>query len=379
VTLNIVVLGLSITSSWGNGHATTYRALIKAMAARGHRITFLERDRPWYRGNRDLSAASYCRIELYNTLADVPARFGKAIMDADLVILGSFVPDGTALADWITTNARGVTAFYDIDTPVTLARLAENEVDYISGAMIPRFDIYLSFTGGPVLDLIEESYGSPRARALYCAVDPEFHAPVAVPSRWTLGYLGTYSEDRQAGLARLLLDPAQERRSEQFVVAGPQYPDDIEWPDNVERIEHLPPTEHPGFFCAQRYTLNVTRSDMAAAGYSPSVRLFEAAACGVPVISDPWPGVETILLPDREILLARNSADVLRILNEVPEDRRRAIGEAARDRILRNHTAHHRAKQLEEYYAEVIAEPLLKEKIGTLAGATRRTGRTSER
>jgi spore maturation protein CgeB len=379
VTLDIVILGLSITSSWGNGHATTYRALIKALAARGHRITFLERDRPWYRAHRDLSAASYCQIELYNNLADVPTRFGRCILDADLVILGSFVPDGAALADWITMNTRGVTAFYDIDTPVTLARLAESDAEYISAAMIPRFDLYLSFTGGPVLDLIEESYGSPRARALYCAVDPEFHTPVAVPSRWTLGYLGTYSEDRQSGLTRLLLEPARKRRNKQFVVAGPQYPDSIKWPANVDRIEHLPPTEHPGFFCAQRYTLNVTRSDMAAAGYSPSVRLFEAAACGVPVISDPWPGVETILLPDREILLARDSADVLHILHDLPEERRRAIAEAARKRILQNHTAHHRAKQLEEYYAEVVAEPVLKGKVGTMADAPRRASRTSER
>jgi spore maturation protein CgeB len=379
VTLDIVILGLSITSSWGNGHATTYRALIKALAARGHRITFLERERPWYRANRDLPAAPYCRIKLYNNLADVPGRFGQCIVDADLVILGSFVPDGIALADWMTMNARGVTAFYDMDTPVTLARLAESGADYISAAMIPRFDLYLSFTGGPVLDLIEESYGSPRVRALYCAVDPEFHAPRAVPARWTLGYLGTYSEDRQSRLMRLLLEPARKRRRERFVVAGPQYPDGIEWPANVERIEHLPPTEHSGFFCAQRYTLNVTRSDMAAAGYSPSVRLFEAAACGVPVISDPWPGVETILLPDREILLARNSAEVLRILNELPEERRLAIAEAARRRILQNHTAHHRAKQLEEYYAEVVAEPVLKGKVGTIAAASRRAVRTTER
>jgi spore maturation protein CgeB len=379
MTLDIVVFGLSITSSWGNGHASTYRALIKALAARGHRVTFLERDVPWYRENRDLAAAPYCRIELYDKLTDIPARYGSLVIDADLVILGSFVPDGIALGDWITMNARGVTAFYDIDTPVTLTRIAEGGADYLSAAMIPRFDLYLSFTGGPVLDLIEDSYGSPRARALYCAVDPDFHAPAKVAPRWALGYLGTYSADRQPGLTRLLLEPAAALADERFVVAGPQYPEDIRWPANVERVEHLAPTGHPAFYGAQRYTLNVTRSDMAAVGYSPSVRLFEAAACGVPVISDHWPGIETILTPETEILIARTGADVLGILRDLPEERRRAVAAAARKRILRSHTAEHRAKQLEAYYAEVVAEPALKGKVGAMTGATPRAVRTSER
>lgn len=263
MTLDIVVLGLSITSSWGNGHATTYRALIKALAARGHRITFLERDVPWYRQHRDLEAAPYCRIELYNALRDIPTRFSQRIMDADLVILGSYVPDGAALADWITMNARGVTAFYDIDTPVTLAKIEQNEAEYISAAMIPRFDLYLSFTGGPVLDLLEEKYGSPRARPLYCAVDADLHAPVKTDQQWLLGYLGTYSEDRQPTLDRLLIAPARRMKRERFVVAGPQYPRSVRWPANVERIEHLAPKEHPAFFGGQRYTLNVTRANMA--------------------------------------------------------------------------------------------------------------------
>ncbi len=251
--LNIVILGLSITSSWGNGHATTYRSLTKALALRGHRITFLERDVPWYRDNRDLTELPYCQIELYQTPTDVPRRYGALIADADLVVIGSYVPEGAMLGEWLTSHARGVTAFYDIDTPVTLAGLEQGEMDYITAPLIPRFDIYLSFTGGPVLNFIEETYGSPCARALYCAADPDVHAPMQTEVKWDLGYIGTYSFDRQPALELLLLEPARRLPEQNFVVAGPQYPD-IDWPPNVQRIEHLPPNDHPAFYCAQRYT-----------------------------------------------------------------------------------------------------------------------------
>jgi spore maturation protein CgeB len=367
--MNIVILGLSITSSWGNGHATTYRSLIKALAARGHRVTFLERDMPWYREHRDLEQVPYARIDLYDGLVDVPRRFGELITGADLVILGSYVPDGATLGDWITSHAEGVTAFYDIDTPVTLARLERQQGGYISATLIPRFDLYLSFTGGPVLELIEQGFGSPRARALYCAVDPDVHVPLDVEQRWTLGYLGTYSADRQPALDRLLLQPARQLAEHRFAVAGPQYPADVRWPGNVERIEHLAPNDHPRFYCAQRYTLNVTRADMIAAGHSPSVRLFEAAACAVPVISDRWAGIDSLFTPGEEILIADHASETIAILRDLPEERRRSIGAAARKRVLQNHTADHRARQLEEYYREVLSDTRAKAKVAVEAVA----------
>jgi spore maturation protein CgeB len=353
--LNIVIFGLSITSSWGNGHAVTYRALVKALNARGHRVTFLERDVAWYGAHRDLDRSDYCQLELYSELKEAAFRFDRLVSTADLVMLGSYVPDGALLADWITSRARGVTAFYDIDTPVTLAALETGSVSYISAALIPRFDLYLSFTGGPSLSLIEDLYGSPRARALYCTADIDVHVPCNVPTEWALGYLGTYSSDRQAGLEQLLLRPANELSCEQFVVAGPKYPQRLRWPDNVARIEHLPPAEHARFYSRQRYTLNVTRADMKAAGFSPSVRLFEAAACGVPVISDRWPGIESIFVPGKEIIVLDSAQQVTQVLRELPDERRREIAAAARKRLLLEHTPDHRAKQLEGYYREVIA------------------------
>ncbi|MGJ4942053.1 CgeB family protein [Bradyrhizobium sp. HKCCYLS1011] len=353
--LDVVVIGLSVTSSWGNGHATTYRALIEALARRGHRVTFLERDVPWYRAHRDLKPPKNWNVKLYSSLQDIPRRFGSDIRDADLVMIGSYVPDGIAIAEWVTSQARGITAFYDIDTPVTLAGL-DKGLDYLSAKMIPRFDLYLSFSGGPVPGMIQDIYGSPLARALYCSADIDLYRPQPAEPRWALGYLGTYSADRQPELEALLLGPARTRTSDEFVVAGAQYPAEIAWPANVHRIDHVPPQDHAAFYAAQRFTLNLTRSDMRALGFSPSVRLFEAAACGTPIISDRWPGIETIFTPRSELLLVSKPEDVIEILRDMPEDTRRDIAERARKRILREHTPDHRARQLESYVLEAKNE-----------------------
>jgi spore maturation protein CgeB len=351
MNLNIVIIGLSVTSSWGNGHATTYRALIEALASRGHHVTFLERDVPWYRGHRDLTKPSNWTVKLYQSLQDIPRRYTSLIRDANLVILGSYVPDGIAIAEWVTAHAQGVTAFYDIDTPVTLAGLDQG-LEYLSPAMIPRFDLYLSFSGGPVPGMIEDAYGSPMARVLYCSADPDLYRPHPVKQHWSLGYLGTYSDDRQPSLERLLLAPAKMLADHQFVVAGSRYPEHLVWPDNVSRIEHLSQHQHPPFYLRQRFTLNLTRADMRSLGFSPSVRLFEAAACGTPVISDRWPGIETIFEPGTEILLVSDAREVSQILRDIPEERRLAIADKARRRILADHTPDHRARQLEAYYLE---------------------------
>ncbi|HWL82638.1 MAG TPA: glycosyltransferase [Roseomonas sp.] len=358
--LNIVVLGLSLSSSWGNGHATTFRALLRSFAARGHRILFLERDVPWYAAHRDLPQPDFCRLEFYSDL-DGLGIWREAIAEADAVIVGSYVPEGVAVGALVQKVARGVTAFYDIDTPVTLAKLARGDEEYLSPALIPGYDLYLSFTGGPTLDRLMEHYGSPAARPLYCSVDTEAYRPMAVAQRWDLSYLGTYSPDRQPTLERLLLEPARRAPELRFVVAGPQYPAEIDWPANVERLDHVPPAEHPAFYAASRYTLNVTRADMIRAGWSPSVRLFEAAACGTPVISDRWDGLDTLFAPDSEIVLADTPADVLRALGERPEAARRQQSEAARRRILAGHSAAHRAAELESYIREAGARASLPE------------------
>jgi spore maturation protein CgeB len=352
--LKIVVLGLSITSSWGNGHATTYRALLKQLAARGHKILFLERNLRWYAANRDMSKPPYCRVALYNNVKQLKDRHGAAVRDADLVIVGSYVPEGVEVGEWVTRVAGGATAFYDIDTPVTLAKLQSCNLDYLSPGLIGRYTMYLSFTGGPMLDLISRRYGAAMARPLYCSVDETLYYPEHRPLKWDLGYMGTYSDDRQPALEELLLRPARAWSEGSFVVAGPQYPKSVRWPKSVKRFTHLPPKRHRVFYNQQRFTLNITREQMVEAGYSPSVRLFEAAACGTPIISDFWEGLDHFFTPGREILVAGSEETVLRYLLEISEDDRRRIGTAAREKVLARHTAGHRALELENYALDIL-------------------------
>jgi spore maturation protein CgeB len=352
--MKVVFCGLSITSSWGNGHATNYRALVRELSARGHEVLFLERDVPWYAAQRDLPEPPWGRTELYGSLEELERHAGE-VAAADLVVVGSYVPEGVRVAGWVLRLAGGAVAFYDIDTPVTLGKLRRGDDEYLSPDLVGRFDLYLSFTGGPTLEVLEEEFGARRALAFHCLVDPEAYRPRQATPRWDLGYLGTYSDDRQPLLERLLLEPARRSPAAEFAVAGPQYPDGIEWPGNVERIEHVPPGDHPGFYASQRFTLNVTRAAMREAGWSPSVRLFEAAACAVPVISDRWDGLEAIFTPGEEILVADTAEDVLGFLAGCGEDRRLAIGERARARVLAEHTAARRCEQLEEEVAGVAA------------------------
>ncbi|GGK44876.1 CgeB family protein [Salinarimonas ramus] len=353
--LDIVVLGLSLSSSWGNGHATTWRALLRGVAALGHRVTFLERDVPWYASHRDLAQPDFCALHLYADL-DALRAHDAAIRDADAVIVGSYVPDGPAVIDHVLETARGVVGFYDIDTPVTLAQLARGETPSLETRQIPLFDVYFSFTGGPTLDLLERTHGARAARALYCSVEEERYRPTGEAFEWDLGYLGTYAPDRQPALERLLIEPARRLPDKRFVVAGPQYPEEVDWPANVTRIPHLPPAEHASFYSRQRFTLNVTRADMVAAGWSPSVRLFEAGACATAIIGDAWEGLDT-LLPDGEaMLVAREPEDVVSILTELPAMRRDAIAAAGRARVLAAHTGVARARELVAMLAQASAE-----------------------
>ena len=343
--MKLTVIGLSLSSSWGNGHATTFRALLREFAARGHDITFLERDVPYYAAHRDLPAPDFCRLEFYADTTDLKDRFASQLRESDWTIVGSYVFDGVAVGNWACQTAP-LAAFYDIDTPVTLAKLARGDFEYLSPDLVGRYDLYLSFSGGPTLETLEQM-GCPRARALFCSVDPALYFPEAVPLQTDLNYLGTYSPDRQPTLEALLIEPARALPEQKFCVAGPQYPAEIVWPDNVSRVEHLPPARHRDFYNGTRWTLNVTRADMILAGHSPSVRLFEAAACGTPIVSDWWQGLDEIFALNSEIVVARSSAQARAVLCEMGESERRAIGAAARARVLGAHTASHRAAQLE--------------------------------
>ena len=354
---DIVMFGLSITSSWGNGHATTYRGLVRELAVRGHHILFLERDAPWFAENRDMPSPSFCEARIYNSVEELKDLFSSTIRWADVVIVGSSIPQGVSVGDWVTTTADGITMFYDLDTPMTLARLASQNYEYLHPFLIPRYNMYLSCSGGPLLKEIENHYGSPMAKPLYCCVDPAVHFPGETEIKYDLGFLGSYSDDRQPAVERFLIEPAKQWQEGRFSIAGSQYPENILWPRNVKYFQHLPPSQHGDYYNSLRFALNVTRADWIKAGYSPSVRLFEAAACGIPVISDNWPGLDNFFVPDKEIFIADSTEKVLFHLKETPESVRIRMGKFAGKRILARHTAAHRAEELEKYIADLKRTP----------------------
>ncbi|HEY3703853.1 MAG TPA: glycosyltransferase [Terracidiphilus sp.] len=353
--MKLVFFGLTITSSWGNGHGTTYRSLVKALAARGHRVHFVEKDVEWYRNNRDMPEPAFCSVRLYDDWAKENQQLRLLARDADAIVVGSYFPDAIQATRELLEDGHERILFYDIDTPITMARLhGEGRAEYLDPELIPHYAAYLSFTGGPMLREIENRFGSPWAVPFYCSVDADAYRPRQTRPEFAcdMSYLGTYAADRQPKLESFLNDAARRLPERAFLVAGPQYPVEIEWPGNVERIIHLSPREHPEFYSSSRFTLNLTRDDMVAAGYSPSVRLFEASACGAAIISDAWPGLEEFLTPGEEVLLPEDADEVVRVLREMPDAERVRMGQRARQRILDQHTSAHRAEQFENVVAQ---------------------------
>lgn len=348
--MKIVIFGLSITSSWGNGHATTFRALCSALHARGHRITFFEHNAEWYEHNRDLPHPRFCEVRIFEYWKEILPVVRAQLEDADVAIVGSYFPDGiAALNEVIDSNAQ-VKAFYDIDTPITFSALQRQEqTDYLLKEHLPELDVYFSFTGGPMLRELEKRFQVAYAVPLYCSFDPRKYRTLPVNPAFVcdLSYMGTYAPDRQPKLEELLCGPATRFPQKKFIVAGPQYPGSMVWPQNVERIIHLNPRYHAEFYVSSRLALNVTRRDMVMAGYSPSVRLFEAAACAATIVSDNWPGLDTFFVPGEEILLPSGAADVERYISGYDIMQLNRIGEAARERVLMAHTSDRRAQEFE--------------------------------
>jgi spore maturation protein CgeB len=353
--MKIVVYGLTITSSWGNGHATTYRSLLKALARRGHRVLFIEKDVEWYRDNRDLPNPEFCSVHLYKDWNADRANLLAKSVDADVVLVGSYYPDAILASRELFETVRCPVLFYDIDTPITLNRLrAEGKTEYLCASSISAYAVYLSFTGGPALTELEQRFGARRAKAFFCSVDPELYRPSEVREvfRCDLSYLGTYASDRQPKLMGLLDGAALRLPEQDFLVAGSQYPANVGWRNNVHRLVHVPPSNHAAFYSSSRFTLNLTRDDMVRAGHSPSVRLFEASACGAAIVSDDWVGLADFLTPGEEILLPKDAYEMARVLTDVSDVERRAVGARARERILGEHSANHRAMEFEGIVSE---------------------------
>jgi spore maturation protein CgeB len=347
--MRIAIFGLAVSSTWGNGHGALWRALIRALDEDGHRVTFFERDTPYYAQNRDLvSLPGRGELVLYPEWRDVLPRARHALAEADVGIVTSYCPDGVAATSLVLDSRVPMRCFYDLDTPVTLARIeAGEQTGYIRPDGLAGFDIVLSYTGGGALDALRHRLGARRALPLYGSVDPAMHSPAMPDAHYAaaLSYLGTYADDRQTALEQLFVEPARRRPHDRFVIGGAQYPASFPWTANIWFVRHVPPAAHSCFYSSARFTLNVTRAAMARMGWCPSGRLFEAAACGAPIITDWWEGLDAFFEPGREIFVARSTEDVLAAL-ALPATERDAIARRARERVLAEHTATQRAREM---------------------------------
>jgi spore maturation protein CgeB len=355
--MKLVVFGLSVSSSWGNGHATLWRGLCRALGVHGHEVVFFEKDVPYYAQHRDLAGIPGLSLRLYAEWISIAAEAARELRDADVGMVTSYCPDGVAATELVLGSQARVRAFYDLDTPVTLARVrAGDKIEYLGPRGLEGFDLVLSYTGGTALAELKELLGARRVAPLYGSVDPTVHRPVQPTERYRadLSYLGTYAEDRQRALEALFIEPARRLPDRRFLLAGAQYPAEFPWTDNIYFVRHLPPGEHPAFFSSCRLTLNITRRAMAEMGFCPSGRMFEAAACGAPLLTDWWEGLDHFFTPGRELLIAHRTSDVTAALS-LPDEELRRIARAARERTLDEHTADHRAREMEALFESALA------------------------
>ena len=359
--MKIVFFGLTISSSWGNGHATLLRGLFKALTARGHRITFFERDVPYYAAHRDLVESPDIELRLYHDWPDIAGSARNAVAEADVAVVTSYCPDGIAATELVCDSDVNLRVFYDLDTPVTLEALSNGEqLTYIGPRKLRDFDLVLSYTGGAALTALQDQLGATHVAPLFGSVDPEIHRPACSLAGYQadLSYLGTYASDRQRELDELFIQVARRLPQKRFVVGGSKYPIDFPWRQNIWYVQHVAPSAHAAFFCSSPLTLNITRGAMARMGYCPSGRLFEAAACGVAIVSDAWDGLDTFFEPARELIVARTSDDVIEAM-QLPPHELASIAQAARERVLTSHTAAHRAAELERIFDDALSLPVM--------------------
>lgn len=359
--MKIVFFGLTISSSWGNGHATLLRGLFKALTARGHEIVFFERDVPYYAAHRDLVESPHIELHLYQDWPDIISIARKELSEADAAVVTSYCPDGIDATELVVSSNVQLRVFYDLDTPVTLEALQHGEqLTYIGPRRLVDFDLVLSYTGGAALTALEDQLGARRVVPLFGSVDPEIHHPACSLSGYhaDLSYLGTYAADRQQALDGLFIQVARRMPQKRFVLGGSKYPIDFPWRQNIWYVQHVAPSAHAAFFCSSPLTLNITRGAMARMGYCPSGRLFEAAACGVAIVSDEFAGLDEFFQPGSEIVVARSTDDVIAAMQLTP-DELAEIARAGRERVLNSHTAAHRAAELERIFEESLNIPLM--------------------
>jgi len=349
--LNIAFFGSSLVSAYWNGAATYYRGIIRALHERGHRVTFYEPDAYDRQQHRDIPDPEWARVVVYPGEGEEGAR--RVLEEArgvDLVVKASGVGVFDELLEAGVLDLQGPgtrVVFWDVDAPATLDRLEENPSDPFR-ALVPRYDLILTYGGGaPVVDAYQ-ALGARECVPVYNAVDPATHHPVPPDPRFAgeLGFLGNRLPDREARVEEFFLRAAAEVPEGRFLLGGNGW-GDKPMPANVAYLGHVYTRDHNAFNCTPRAVLNIARESMARYGFSPATRVFEAVGAGACLISDWWEGIELFLEPGREVLVARNGAEVAEHVRGLTPERARALGQAAMARVLAGHTYAHRAAQLE--------------------------------
>jgi len=369
--LKITIFGLTVSSTWGNGHATFYRAILRALARLGHSVTFYERDQSQFARHRDLPESEEFGVRLYARWDAVRHAAVEEAKHSDVVLLGSHVPEGARIADAILALREPLRVFYEWDTPGTLERLTYGGLEYLRALQLPDFDLILSRTGGSSLSALEMDYGARMALPLFPCVDPEqfFRLPARPQLRCELSYVDGYSLEKQVQLESMVIAAAKQRPSWKFLLAGPPRPAGLAWPKrgqggskfpkNVRRVESMTREDRPALYSSSRLTLNLSGKAAAEWGFCPSSQLFEAAACGTPLLTTGFAGLESFFEPGVELLVAADAVDVIAGM-ERSDASLASMARRAHERTLDEHTGYHRALAMVAAFEQARAPRLLR-------------------
>jgi spore maturation protein CgeB len=350
--LHIAFFGSSLVSAYWNGAATYYRGIIRALHGLGHAVTFYEPDAFDRQAHRDIEDPPWARVVVYGATSGAElSRVLDAARDADIIVKASGVGANDELLEREVLSLRragNAVLFWDVDAPATLERLATRADDPFR-TLVPRYDLVLTYGGGSAVVAAYQALGARGCVPIYNALDPETHHPVPPDERFEglLGFLGNRLPDREARVHEFFFGPARAFAGQRFVLGGNGWCAGAGVPDNVHLLGHVYSRDHNAFNCTPRAVININRDSMARTGFSPPTRVFEAAGAGACLIVDAWEGIGQFLEPDREVLVAHDGGEVTAHLEKLTAHAARRIGDAARARVLAEHTYAHRARELE--------------------------------
>ena len=356
--MRIAFYGSSLLSSYWNGAATYYRGILSALAPLGYQITFYEPDAFDRQSHRDIEPPEYARVVVYPATMDGLRSVLNEAKAADIVVKASGVGvfDDELLAGILTrTRPNALKLFWDVDAAATLDGL-RHEPAHTLRAALPQLDLVLTYGGGPPVVEAYHGFGARQCVPIYNALDPATHHPVPPEPRFAadLAFLANRLPDREARVDAFFLRAASLAPDRSFLLGGNGWHDKA-MPPNVRALGHVGTADHNAFNCSAAAVLNVARDSMAAVGYSPATRVFEAAGAGACLITDAWEGIELFLEPDREVLVARDGQDVADHLKALTPERARAIGQAARARIVAGHTYAQRAVRVDALFRQGLS------------------------